>query len=59
MVEAFTPLKNPPELMQALVGHQVDYLCLKQNSTIVIVAGLKLSIHLTFIPFIKHVLSLC
>lgn len=29
MLETFPPLKNLPELMQVLVGHPVDYLCLK------------------------------
>lgn len=35
--------------MQALVGHQVDYQCLKQNYTLLIVAGLNLSIYHLFI----------
>lgn len=49
MLETFPPLKNLSELMQTLVEHQVDYLHLKQNHTILIVAGLNLSIHLSFI----------
>lgn len=48
MLETFSALKNLPELMQALVGHQVDYRCLKQNYTIRIVAGLNLSVRLSF-----------
>lgn len=44
MLETFPRLKNLPEWMQALVGHQVDYLCLKQNYTVCIVAGVNLSI---------------
>lgn len=60
MLETFPRLKNLPEIMQALVGHQVDYLCLKQNYTLLIAAGLNLSICLSFIhSFIKHALSLC
>lgn len=53
MLETFPLLKNLPELLQALVGQQVDYLCLKQNYTILIVAGLNLSIYHLFIHLPK------